>query len=262
MYENRKRYSQNFLRSSALVRKLLMDSELNLHEKEMILEIGPGNGIITHELVGLVSEDTNISSIEIDQSLANKLSERFAQNQNVQVVRSDILKYQLPKCHYTVVSNIPFGITSSVMRRLLDPRGSMDSALLIMQKEAAEMFMGVPGNTMKSLLAYPYWSFKMIDQLKRTDFEPKSGVDSVVMRVDRREIPLISVDGFGKYEDFINNVSKDRVGEGVWKQHFTNRQLHRLEKSSRLVRHRGIASQKPEAILGGYEIFQKREKSY
>ncbi len=258
MYENRKRYSQNFLRSSFIVRKLLIDSGLNFHEKEMILEIGPGNGIITRQLTSLIDVNSQIIGVEIDPLLTDNLKRKFANDKNVKIVNSDFLEFELPRNSFTLVSNIPFYCTSYIMRRLLDPKNTMDSALLIMQKEAAEMYIGDRGSTMKSLLAYPFWDFKIVRRLNKSDFLPKSGVDSLAIRVDRRDTTLIPLEEINDYEKFIKIISRDRAGEGIWRQVFTKKQLYRLENSYGLIRNRGISSQNPEVIMRGFKYLSYR----
>src|SRR6185295_5108016 len=98
-------------------------------------------------------------AVEQDARLAARLCERFAAYDNVTVVHADFLTYTLPSTPYHVASNVPYAITAALIRRLLHAARPPDSAMLILQREAAAKFAGAPRETLFSLTHKPWFSF-------------------------------------------------------------------------------------------------------
>lgn len=257
MVSNSKRYSQNFLQSDALVSNLLQTSGILNANKGLVLEIGPGKGIITDQILKLKQDSTKVVGIEIDDRLSTLLQDKYKETSNIEIVNTDFLSYNLPNQAYTIVSNLPFAFTSDILRKILNPKSKLNSALLIIQKEAADMIMGIPQNNLKSLTAFPYWEFKMVKSLQKSDFKPEPSVDSVALLITRRKEQLIPVNKYKDYETFIRQISQDRVGEGVWKRLFNKNQRSKLIYKIKLKKSKGIASQNPISIVKSFVIFDK-----
>ena len=104
-------HSQNYLHSKQLVATLL--SKSNICNDDIIIEIGPGKGIITIELA---KKSKKVIAIEFDAKLAKTLSERYKESKKVQIIEMDFLKYKISvKEPYKVCANIPFNITADIM---------------------------------------------------------------------------------------------------------------------------------------------------
>jgi len=106
------KYSQNFLKSKNLVVKILELSSIG--PQDLVLEIGPGKGIITEELARRARE---VVAIEKDKGLFLFLKEKFKNNPKIKILNIDFLKFQLPKFPYKIFSNIPFFITGEIIKK-------------------------------------------------------------------------------------------------------------------------------------------------
>lgn len=107
-----KKLGQNFLTDKNITKKIISVSEVS--QNDIILEIGPGLGIITQELVNLVKK---IYAIEIDHRLYSYLNDKFSIYDNVEIIHGDILKVEIPN-HNKVISNIPYTITGSILDKI------------------------------------------------------------------------------------------------------------------------------------------------
>jgi 23S rRNA (adenine-N6)-dimethyltransferase len=209
MVENyRKSLAQNFLTKSHLA-ALLVD-ESSICSNDVVVEIGPGAGILTRELSKRAKK---VMAIEKDFGLHLKLKKKFALHDNVILYNADFLRFHINESSYKVFSNIPFNVTSAIMRKLLYGKEPPKEAYLIMQKEAAEKFSGKPLETQFSILAKPWARFAIIRNFKSTDFTPVPKVDIVLLHVEQRGRPLVSAQNSIIYQRFVKH------GFGVWKKH-------------------------------------------
>lgn len=202
MYWLRKRLlSQNFLTNRQLVKQLIRNSSIG--KEDLILEIGPGQGIITQELTQVAGQ---VKAIEIDPRLYQTLTKQFSDQKNLKVAFGDFLHTPLPQGPYKVFSNTPFRITSDVIRKLLYSPNPPKDCYLIVQKEAANKFTTNPiCNSMASILFYPWFDIKITHRFKHSDFTPKPNVDCVLLQIQPRKTPLWS----GRketYQDFVSHT--------------------------------------------------------
>jgi 23S rRNA (adenine-N6)-dimethyltransferase len=201
------RLSQNFLKSANLVSALIHASSIG--PGDTVLEIGAGRGIIT---AGLARIARKVIAIEKDPSLAMQLREQFQTDRNVVVVEKDFLQYQICDQDFKVFANIPYNITSDILRKLLYTAPMPKEAYLILQKEAAAKVAGTPIENQFSVLAKPWFSFQIVRQFRRTDFDPVPGVDSVLLCIKKRSPPLIGEGDIDSYRRFI------QYGFGRWRK--------------------------------------------
>ncbi|MFX0002092.1 MAG: 16S rRNA (adenine(1518)-N(6)/adenine(1519)-N(6))-dimethyltransferase RsmA [Promethearchaeota archaeon] len=111
-----KKLGQNFLTDKNIVRKIISVSEVT--QNDVILEIGPGLGIITQELVKLAKK---IYAIEIDHRLSSYLINKFSTYNNIEIIQGDILQVEVPT-HHKVISNIPYTITGAILDKIFFKR--------------------------------------------------------------------------------------------------------------------------------------------
>ncbi len=190
--------SQNFLKNSLLVKKLVGDSSIN--NNDTVIEIGPGKGIITSELANRCKK---VIAVEFDKNLSNCLKNDFASINNVEIINNNFLDYTLPKGDYKLFSNIPFNITADIMHKLFDSPNPPIESYLIIQREAAEKYGGFNSGTMTSILHKPWFTYEIIYNFKRNDFSPQPSVDSVLLHIKKLNNPLISDENNNIYKDFI-----------------------------------------------------------
>src|SRR5690349_639949 len=200
------RFAQNCLRSSALVQRLVAMSTIG--PSDTVYEIGAGGGIITAALARIAGR---VVAIEKDPELVSSLRERCRPFHNVEIVEKDFLAWSFGTSEYKIFANIPFNLTSRIVRQILYEQTNVVESYLILQKEAARKFSGCPKETLVSILAKPFFEFQTLYQLRRTDFWPVPNVDSVLLVIKRRERPLIAVRDITAYREFV------RYGFGRWK---------------------------------------------
>src|ERR1044072_2602006 len=200
------RLEENCLPSPALVQLLVGMSTIG--PSDIVYEIGAGDGIITAALARIAGR---VVAIEKDPELVRKLRERCRPFRNVEIVERDFLAWSFGTSEYKIFANIPYNLTSRIVRKILYEQTSLRESYLILQKEAARKFSGCPKETLVSILAKPFFEFQILYQLRRTDFWPVPNVDSVLLAIKRRERSLVAVRDVAAYREFV------RYGFGRWK---------------------------------------------
>ena len=181
----------------------------SIGSSDIVLEIGAGRGIITTELARVAGR---VIAVEVDPSLAQELRWEFTNTGNVEIVAKDFLTYQVCQKEYKVFANIPYNCTADILRKLLYGSPAPTEAWLILQKEAAEKISGCPRETQFSVLAKPWFDFRILRALRRTDFHPIPAVDSVLLHIRKRSTPLIGEGEGDSYRRFI------QYGFGRWRK--------------------------------------------
>jgi len=221
------RYGQNFFKDQNLVAELVKST--NLSPEDIVYEIGPGEGIITQELAKQVKK---VVAIEIDKELFSKLKVKLKDFNNISLINTDFLNYEVPDKNYKVFSNIPFNITADVIRKLLDDKNSPTKAYLVLQKEAAEKFTGDSKETQFSVLYKSWFKFKVIRKFNKSDFKPEPSVETVFFKLEKQKEPLLSEDQKAEYTKFVKygfSQWKTTLGKN-FKKVFTYKQWKRLSK--------------------------------
>jgi 23S rRNA (adenine-N6)-dimethyltransferase len=209
------KYSQNFLKSRQLIRNLLEKTTIGVDD--LVYEIGAGEGIITKELLDICIE---VVAFELDKRLYDKLNQQFGKNQSLSLKHGDFLSYPLPRGQYKVFSNIPFNITSAIVKKLTLTNNPPSDAYLIMQQSAAAKFMVHENrkNSQLAVLLSPFFDFSTFHRFNRNDFVPTPNVDIIMLRILRRSHPLINHKNRELYQDFIVyafNQTKPSILEGL-----------------------------------------------
>lgn len=183
----RKRLGQHFLKSGKIVNKIIEAAELG--PSDVILEIGPGKGILTR---ALLEKAGKVIAVEKDKSLALKLKLSFKDSPNLEITTADIrdlLKSpvffkKLGKNH-KVVSNIPYYLTSRLFKLLLEETPVQPKRIVLMvQKEVGERITAKPSKTnILALSVQAYGAPKIIAKVSKTYFKPQPKVDSCVLLI-------------------------------------------------------------------------------
>jgi 23S rRNA (adenine-N6)-dimethyltransferase len=247
--------AQNFLRSPELVRRLVAMSSIG--PGDVVYEIGPGGGIITAELARAAAK---VVAIEKDPMLVRRLRERFRGVGNVEIIEKDFLRFSIRERDYKIFANIPYSITASLVRKILYAPPAPSEAYLILQKEPARKFAGLPRETLFSLRAKPFFEFQIVAGLRRTDFDPAPDVDSVLLHIARRRAPVLRKEDAALYREFV------RYGFGRWKRHlrsafepvFTYKQWKRLSRDLHFPLNATPTELTFEQWLGLFKAFKHR----
>lgn len=186
-----KRLGQVFLVDPVALQQVVVVA--NITSSDVVLEIGPGLGSLTRYLA---ARGGSIIAVELDENLIEPLKHVINSFNNVQVVRGDILELDLSQIilaqEYLIVANIPYYITSAVIRHLLSSRIRPKCIVLTVQQEVAIRICATPGNL--SLLALSVQVFgrpQLIAHIPAGAFYPPPEVDSAVLRIELFPEPLI-----------------------------------------------------------------------
>ena len=182
----KKGLGQNFLVDPAHRARIVATADLTADDT--VLEVGPGPGVLTE----LIAEQAGrVVAVELDDRLIPFLEERFADRPTVSIVHGDILETDpaqlLGGGRYKVVANLPYYITSAVIRHLLEASLPPDVLVLTVQREVAERMVARPPDM--SLLALGtqfYTTGKIVAKIPAGAFYPVPKVESAVVRLDRR----------------------------------------------------------------------------
>jgi len=224
-------HSQNFLKNPEFVKGLI--DKTGIDANDLVVEIGSGRGIIT-EL--LANKARRVIGVELDDRLFADLRKRFQKYPNVEIIRADFLKWELPPEPYKVFSNIPFNMTTDIVIKLLSAGNPPTVAYLVMQDKAAERFIGDPlsKNTQMSILLKPYFEMAIVARIDKKQFVPVPQVDAVLVMFKRREMPLVEPQLTQLFRDFVvygYNQWKPTVLE-AFEKIFSHKQRVILEKKA------------------------------
>lgn len=170
-----------------------MCSESALSEEDIVLEIGPGQGVLTELLVQTAKQ---VYAVELDQDLLKELPARVPAS-NLELIEADILQFDLRTIpqNYKVVANIPYYITNKLIRLLLEAHNAPIRSTLLIQKEVAERIAAKPGNMSILAVSVQFYSEVVLGPVvPAKDFHPAPEVDSQIITLIRREKPLFDVD--------------------------------------------------------------------
>lgn len=214
----KKSLGQNFLINPRILDKIVAAAEIT--KEDIILEVGPGMGNLTKKL----AEKTNhVVAIEKDHRLISVLKEKFKNCPNVEIIESDILKfnvtsYMLYAISYKIVANIPYYITSHFLRKVFKDWPRPKLIILTIQKEVAKRIMAEPPHTNLLALSVRFYAKpKIISYISRGNFRPIPRVDSAAIKITPREnLPEVNTKklfhlihaGFShKRKQLVNNLS-------------------------------------------------------
>lgn len=165
----------------------------DVQASDTVLEIGPGLGTLTSELL---RRTENVTAVEFDAELARKLPGQFP-GKKLRVHNEDILLYDLSALPsgYKVVANVPYYITSKIVQKLMTASNRPSVTVLLVQKEVAERIAAEPGDmSILAISAQVFASATLGDVVPAELFTPPPKVDSQVVILKTRERPLVSPD--------------------------------------------------------------------
>lgn len=183
----KKSLGQHWLNDTASLEAMVKAADVQ--SGDVVLEIGPGPGALT-EL--LVARAERVVAVEFDKQLAADLPSQVPAN-NLQVVQQDILTFDLTTLppDYKVVANIPYYLTSNLLRVLSDTPNPPIRAALLIQKEVAERVAAAPGSmSLLSVATQMYWQVSLGQLVPAELFLPPPKVDSQILMLERRAAPL------------------------------------------------------------------------
>lgn len=189
-----KRLGQNFLQDPFALEKIANAAEINADD--CVLEIGPGLGSLTRYLAVSARQ---VTAVELDPDLLDPLRTILTPHPNVRIVHGDILDLKIAELvdqpGYIVAANIPYNITSAIIRHLLESPPKPRRIVLTIQKEVAERICAKPGDlSLLALSVQVYGQPRIEAKIPAGAFHPVPNVDSAVLRIDIYDQPLIPND--------------------------------------------------------------------
>lgn len=207
----KKSFGQNFLTDTNILQKIVDTAEIDKNVN--VIEIGPGIGALTEFLAENAAE---VMAFEIDDRLIPILADTLHHFDNVKVINEDILKSDLqsrikefanPDLPIKVIANLPYYITTPILMHLIESKIPFAAFVVMMQKEVADRISAEPNTKAYGSLSIAvqyYMTAKVAFVVPHTVFVPAPNVDSAILKMTRREQPLVQV----KDEDFFFRVSK------------------------------------------------------
>lgn len=218
LHGGRHELGQNFLNNAATIHRIV---SLVAGTSGSILEIGAGGGALTAVLHDL---GRPLTSLEIDEHRVRALRRRMP---GVNIVHADALTHPLDRP--VIVGNIPFHLTTPLLRRIL-AAPAWDCAILLVQWEVARKRAGVGGSTMMTAQCAPWFKFSLQGRVPRDHFTPVPSVDGGILLVERRRPGLLPDSDQQRYSAFVRDIFTGPGGS-----------LHRiLAKAAHADHHRAL----------------------
>lgn len=196
----KKGLGQHFLIDETALKSVVEAAELS--PEDIVIEVGPGLGILTTELAQRAGR---VIAVELDTKLASLLKRRLASLSNVNVINANILEVSLSellggKSSYKVVANLPYYITSPILRYFVEAPLRPLLMVVMVQKEVAEAIAASPGKmSLLSVSLQVYSQPRIVSYVPSQSFYPAPKVDSAIVRFDMLPEPAVKVadiDGF------------------------------------------------------------------
>ncbi len=205
-----KKLGQNFLIEDTIVEKTVEAADIT--KEDLVIEIGPGLGTLTKELL---EKAKKVIAIELDEKMIPILQERFFLYQNLELIHQDILTVPLKKYiereenirEVKVVANLPYYITTPIIMKLLEDRLPVKTITVMVQKEVAKRLTAKTGDKLCGAITYAieyYCETKEVVEVPRQSFMPAPEVDSEVIQLILRDKQKVQV----KDEKFLFSLIK------------------------------------------------------
>lgn len=208
-----KSLGQNFLIDEEVIAEIVNGSGVG--EDSLVVEIGPGEGALTEHLAELAG---HVVAVDLDERMIKLLKVKLFGYDNVELIHGDILEIDLSRLieerlseynltNVRIVGNLPYYITTPIIMKLLKMRTATDSITVMMQKEVGDRILAGPGSKQIGVITYSvqyYADVSKVIDVGRESFYPSPKVDSVVLRLDIRKNPAVTVSD----EDFFFKTIK------------------------------------------------------
>ncbi len=190
IFKPKKKLGQHFIIDKNIIRKII--NAFSPSENDLIVEIGPGKGILTDELV---KHSKNLILVEIDNQLVADLRTKFPE---LKIINKDILECNFStdffESKYRIIGNLPYYITSQILFKIFDNKNNIIDAMIMIQKEVAERLVAKPSSKeygILSVFTQFYSDVEILFNVSKNVFYPKPEVDSSIVRLNlKSEIKL------------------------------------------------------------------------
>ena len=192
----KKKFSQNFLIDKNIVKKI---ANLIPNKKLNIIEIGPGDGKLTDEI--LTHNPLHLTLVEIDKDLITGLEHRYQKFKQVKIINEDILKYQIKEKYDIAISNLPYNISSQILAKITVLDNSPKKMVFMFQKEFAQRLLESKLNSLNSLVNC-FYEISFNFHVGKKCFRPIPKIDSSIVSFYKKKEPLIEMNEIENYINF------------------------------------------------------------
>jgi len=211
----KKKFSQNFLLDENIIKNIVKESKID--KNTYVIEIGPGLGALTKHIV---EKAKKVLIYEVDKDLIPILNDFFKSKDNIKIINQDFLKSDINKdielyldgaANISLISNLPYHITTPIIMKVLEETENIKDLTLMMQLEVAQRLTSKPNTkdyNALSIIIQDQAEAKYLFKVPKTVFKPRPQVDSAVIRLDRKQ----NLDNFDKKEfyKFLHNSFTQR----------------------------------------------------
>ncbi len=193
-----KKYGQNFLLNEEVIEKMIETGEIN--KNDTVVEVGPGFGVLT---LPISEKAGKVVAYEIEKKIMPYWEERVKEYKNLEIIWGNVLRSKKLKVEsYKVLANLPYQITSQVIRFFLEQENKPESMVIMVQKEVGERICAKPGDlSVLGLSVQFYGEPEIVTMVPRDNFFPVPKVDSAVVKIVlKRDLPEVNEK---KFFDFI-----------------------------------------------------------
>ncbi|QLY79651.1 16S rRNA (adenine(1518)-N(6)/adenine(1519)-N(6))-dimethyltransferase RsmA [Clostridium intestinale] len=203
-----KSLGQNFLIDDSVLEDIVEGAEVS--EEDLVIEIGPGVGTLTRELI---KKAKRVVAIELDSNLIPILTEELGNEEKFSLIHNDALKVNFDEImagekSVKLVANLPYYVTTPIIAKLLNEGYKFKSLTIMIQKEVAERMNSEPNckeyGSISVLVQY-FCTTKIIRNVAPSSFMPRPKVDSIVIRLDRLEQPRVELKDEKIFFDIVRN---------------------------------------------------------
>lgn len=188
--QRRREFGQHLLVDRKVIQRAV--DRMAVRHEDLVVEIGPGRGALT---VPLARTGASVVAVERDPKMVAALRAVLDQagvSDRVKVIRSDIRRFRWPQRPYRVVGNLPFGLTTAILERMLDdPVAGPTRADVLVQSVVARNRADAPPSTLRSAAWAPWWTMQRGEVVSRTAFRPTPSVDAAWLMITRRHPPVL-----------------------------------------------------------------------
>lgn len=228
----RRSLGQNFLVNLHVLSKVLAAAELS--PSDLVLEVGPGLGALTRELV---TRAAKVIAVEVDVALVELLKRELASHANLVLVQQDILQVDLPSLlrgttieerpgipPYKVVANLPYHLTSPVLRLFLEQGPRPTKLVVMVQREVGQRILAQPNQMNPLAISVQFYGRpRLVARLSPGSFVPPPKVSSVVVCIDVCPEPTVAVSNAGTFFEMVRAGFRtprkqlhNALSEGLW----------------------------------------------
>ncbi|GIN92530.1 ribosomal RNA small subunit methyltransferase A [Siminovitchia terrae] len=231
---------QHLMHSNKLIHEIVDQVKISRHDT--VLDLGAGKGALTSVLSQRAGK---VLAVEYDIEFVEVLKRKFFQQKNTKIIHEDILQFRLPKEPFIVVSNIPYSITTPIMKMLLNnPSIGFQRGVIVMEKGAAKRFTS---NMVKDpyVIAWRMWfDIRYSKEISRKNFSPPPRVDSAMISINRKARPIVPTSDYLIFWGMVNYLFKNPRSsiDLAFKGIFTPPQIKQLKRNLGVKNDRSVAS--------------------